>query len=68
MRIYIIVILISLLFGFGANSKIIKVEKHPKVHKSLVDSIEFESPKNEKHTIGDKMISRSIEFIKRNLK
>ncbi len=35
MRIYIIVILISLLFGFGANSKIIKVEKHPKVHKSL---------------------------------
>ena len=50
MKKYIIVLLISLLFGFKANSKII-----------------FESPKNERHTISDKMISRSVEFIKRNL-
>ena len=35
--------------------------------KALVDNIEFESPKNERHTISDKMISRSVEFIKRNL-
>ena len=35
--------------------------------KALVDNIEFESPKNESHTISDKMINRSVEFIKRNL-
>ena len=43
-------------------------ENSQKYIKELVDNVEFESPKNERHKITNKMINRSIEFIKRNLK
>ena len=34
----------------------------------VTDNVLFESPKNECHKITPKMINRSVEFIKRNLK
>ena len=36
--------------------------------KEIVDNVEFESHKNERHQIINKMINRSIEFIKIILK